>query len=810
MSTSSNHAPNTMESDWNKSSLSSQGATDFNTSAISKTTINNPTNKTKSEIQNMSMSQYNSLHATASGGIKGDIKSSSNVRKTPGRTIGSGDAAKYNFQIENITFFIYKQSITEIKGMDAITNAANERLMHGGGVAYFISKAAGKKMDQDCDSYITNNRMLQVTENYVSIPGDIKCKGIIHAVGPTWYGYKDKEDECARDLYKTIKNILRTASDKKYQTVALSAISSGLFGVPKKLCAEMYIKAFADFATETSGANVKEVHFIDVSREILDIVIDAHKLWLDDETKLDFSNALQYLSAASKTRTRKGAVQHEEESLVQAIGTSKTSYGETIYKYRLCSKLVVCVYQGSLTRLENVDAIGLMVSPDPYSMRVLEQSVRNLAGFKYQSEVDKNRNGKNGMVFVSTLTGSLKCKSIVHVISHPVTRVDDKSLSAYGHALTHKYSSKIHSLGMPLFGTGAIQKEAEIDILCYNVIQELLTACTDNRKPLQITELHLVNLYPEISLHLKEVFARFSNGVKVYKKDTLSDTLQNDTLQKTSGNSKESNESQSWLQHTRLEKSDSAKGETVTDNDTKKKTLTLDKTPSNKKCDYCDKPASKMVKECGHMFCDTCAIPMKNSKVCVKCSKENSQKSEECPVCLEPLKTVKELPCSHKLCSSCYKDVTARKPQCPICQHIYGEVTGNQPDGQMFFRHVAWRSLPGYEGCGQIEICYSIPSGKQTKYHPRPGKPYKGIERFAYLPDNDEGRHILSLLRRAFDRRLIFTIGESRTTGKEGVVTWNDIHHKTRPTGGPERFGYPDPTYLIRVKEELAAKGVTD
>ncbi|XP_060577173.1 probable E3 ubiquitin-protein ligase DTX3 [Ruditapes philippinarum] len=96
------------------------------------------------------------------------------------------------------------------------------------------------------------------------------------------------------------------------------------------------------------------------------------------------------------------------------------------------------------------------------------------------------------------------------------------------------------------------------------------------------------------------------------------------------------------------------------------------------------------------------------------------------------------------------------------------------------------------------------------KYHPHPDKPYKGAERFAYLPDNDEGRHILSLLKRAFDRRLIFTIGESRTTGKEGVVTWNDIHHKTRPIGGPEKFGYPDPTYLIRVKEELAAKGVTD
>ena len=68
----------------------------------------------------------------------------------------------------------------------------------------------------------------------------------------------------------------------------------------------MYIKAFADFASESQGGTLKEVHFIDVSREILDIVIDAHKLWFNDDTKLDFQNALQYPSSTSKAQTRKG------------------------------------------------------------------------------------------------------------------------------------------------------------------------------------------------------------------------------------------------------------------------------------------------------------------------------------------------------------------------------------------------------------------------------------------------------------------------------------------------------------------------
>lgn len=69
-------------------------------------------------------------------------------------------------------------------------------------------------------------------------------------------------------------------------------------------------------------------------------------------------------------------------------------------------------------------------------------------------------------------------------------------------------------------------------------------------------------------------------------------------------------------------------------------------------------------------------------------------------------------------------------------------------------------------------------------FHPEPGKPYEGIKRRAFLPYNEEGTEVLKLLKKAFQQGLTFTIGTSRTTGKEGVVTWNDIHHKTSRTGG--------------------------
>lgn len=85
-----------------------------------------------------------------------------------------------------------------------------------------------------------------------------------------------------------------------------------------------------------------------------------------------------------------------------------------------------------------------------------------------------------------------------------------------------------------------------------------------------------------------------------------------------------------------------------------------------------------------------------------------------------------------------------------------------------------------------------------------------GFPRVCYLPDNNLGRRVLRLLQIAFERRLIFTIGRSITTGREDVVTWNEIHHKTELGPSTSGHGYPDQSYLERTLAELAAQGVTD
>ncbi|KAG5274829.1 hypothetical protein AALO_G00140600 [Alosa alosa] len=138
------------------------------------------------------------------------------------------------------------------------------------------------------------------------------------------------------------------------------------------------------------------------------------------------------------------------------------------------------------------------------------------------------------------------------------------------------------------------------------------------------------------------------------------------------------------------------------------------------------------------------------------------------------------------------------KDQMAITKDYLEEKIKVDPQRKRFVLSV-WTSLPTKRNCRVAML---------SSKHPKPGRPFQGARRTAYLPDNKEGREVLALLKKAFDQRLIFTVGTSRTSGMEDCVTWNDVHHKTSTHGGAQSFGYPDDDYLKRVRDELKAKGI--
>ncbi|CAH0564263.1 unnamed protein product [Brassicogethes aeneus] len=194
---------------------------------------------------------------------------------------------------------------------------------------------------------------------------------------------------------------------------------------------------------------------------------------------------------------------------------------------------------------------------------------------------------------------------------------------------------------------------------------------------------------------------------------------------------------------------------------------------------------------------------------------------QPCPLCRQPLKPsvcVIALPCNHVLHLDCLNYALTEQQdagallhiQCAVCGCIYGEKHGNQPPGSMEWG-VMDRALPGFQNCRTIQIVYNIQSGIQGPDHPNPGREYYavGFPRIAYLPDSPKGRRILRLLNVAWQRRLIFTVSRSHTTGCEDVVAWN-VPHKTEIGPSNSNHSYPDSGYLNRLIRELEALGIVE
>ncbi|XP_025094658.1 uncharacterized protein LOC112564212 [Pomacea canaliculata] len=173
-----------------------------------------------------------------------------------------------------IKVFAYKTDITKLP-VDAIVNAANNNLQHGSGVAAAIAKAAGPSLEEEGDDYINKYGPLKVSQVIPTTSGALPCRAVLHAVGPRWWDYEDKM-QCQQDLEQTVFNCLETAHNMKFGSLAVSSIGSAIFGVPKDVCAEMYLQAVQRFDSHYGITScLRQIHFIDISDEMVSKIQDV-------------------------------------------------------------------------------------------------------------------------------------------------------------------------------------------------------------------------------------------------------------------------------------------------------------------------------------------------------------------------------------------------------------------------------------------------------------------------------------------------------------------------------------------------------
>jgi O-acetyl-ADP-ribose deacetylase (regulator of RNase III) len=122
--------------------------------------------------------------------------------------------------------------------VEAIVNAANGHLAHGGGVAAAIARAAGPGLQAECEQLVAARGPLATGSAVVTTAGRLPFKGVIHAVGPR-YGEGDEEAKLVQALTASWER----AREHGWESVSFPAVSSGIFAVPLPTCARAYLKA---------------------------------------------------------------------------------------------------------------------------------------------------------------------------------------------------------------------------------------------------------------------------------------------------------------------------------------------------------------------------------------------------------------------------------------------------------------------------------------------------------------------------------------------------------------------------------------
>jgi O-acetyl-ADP-ribose deacetylase (regulator of RNase III) len=148
-------------------------------------------------------------------------------------------------KVKNSILELIDGDITEMD-TNAIVNAANSHLQHGGGVAGAIVRKGGWIIQEESNKI----GYVPVGEAAITTAGKLKAKYIIHAVGPVWRGGRGNEEE---KLKNATLNSLNLADRENLRSITFPAISAGIFGFPADRCARIMLSTAIEYLNgETS------------------------------------------------------------------------------------------------------------------------------------------------------------------------------------------------------------------------------------------------------------------------------------------------------------------------------------------------------------------------------------------------------------------------------------------------------------------------------------------------------------------------------------------------------------------------------
>ena len=167
-------------------------------------------------------------------------------------------------------FQIVQGDITQ-EQVDAIVNAANSRLQHGGGVAGVILRKGGQQIQRESNAWVREHGPVSHAEPAYTSAGHLPCTYIIHAVGPVW-GAGDEDQK----LSAAVRGSLVVADQLGLESISLPAISTGIFGFPKERAARIIFETINRYYLNHSDSSVMQARLTLYDQAMVDVFLGIY------------------------------------------------------------------------------------------------------------------------------------------------------------------------------------------------------------------------------------------------------------------------------------------------------------------------------------------------------------------------------------------------------------------------------------------------------------------------------------------------------------------------------------------------------
>ncbi|XP_071978256.1 protein mono-ADP-ribosyltransferase PARP9 isoform X2 [Engystomops pustulosus] len=342
---------------------------------------------------------------------------------------------------------VWKDDLTR-QDTDVVVNAANEKLDHCGGLALALVEAGGQQIVQDSVDWISSNGELGVADIAVTRAGNLPSKYIVHVVGPRWS--PGASEKCAAQLQEAIKNVLDYVIGKSHlRSVAIPAVSSGIFGFPLDHCANIIVSTIVTFCHGAGKGHLKEIRLVN------------H----DDKTVQAMRAACERILGSNEMTSGAASTSYS----AKAKGGHQEASSETFLSI---DGLNLHLRTGKIEDEKTEVIVNSIPAKLDLTCGAISAAIYQKAGNRLQKEVwEKSLYSSSKMI--PTRGYNLPCRHVYHVILCTGREAERTLREVTRECLTmaHRYGAP--SISFPALGTGNIglPKQMTADIMVQEVLE---------------------------------------------------------------------------------------------------------------------------------------------------------------------------------------------------------------------------------------------------------------------------------------------------------------------------------------------------